>query len=212
MAVRLYEGIRIRHGGSNRLGHSSVEGRVQSQEFLEDHAAMLLLETYLLEEAESVWERKRWRSRIENSLGQLVSFQDQDAGTIHWRLNEAGGDFPPVPARTLDHPVPSAVSLVSMSQLRVHAILDHEAKPLEYRALYENDFHNLAAFFSRGWLHRIHAPKRIPWMDLPVSTLQLQGERVQDCVRFTCSGYPNPKALVAALAAESNRLRMKGVV
>ena len=111
-AVILFKTLLEKHYHNGVLYHSSLNGEIQREEFLEDYAASLLFATYLYEETNQHKELvKEWCAAVHE-------FRNH-----YWAENKSN-DFTQVPAQTFDHPVPSSVSLAEMALWRAGIILN----------------------------------------------------------------------------------------
>lgn len=192
MAFKVFDEIVKRHWVEDRLAHSSLGANLQSQEFLEDYAAMLVLATYLYEENPDNKKGEKFKSRVKKFLSGISKFKRGDK----WFGNVATDDFGQIPANTYDHPGPSAVSLAELGTFRGHKILAKDDIDLPYKAVLQNDFHNLVAYYAKGRFHEIHAPERLAWNKLPVNSLFIKHEKYQDCTAFTCNEFESKSALI----------------
>ncbi|MBI2583704.1 MAG: thioredoxin domain-containing protein [Candidatus Aenigmarchaeota archaeon] len=186
-AERIFEKIMERHYLDEKLMHSSLDERKQNEEFLEDYASLLLFATYLHEEDASR------EDIIKKLLKKTMEFKNS-----RWIENKTR-DFSAIPARTLDHPVPSSVSLAELALLRAKIILRESYAQEEYRHSLERDFYNLFAFITRGNFHIIESPEKIEWFLLPYNAMQLRGEKMQDCFGTTCKIFRSEEELVGAI-------------
>ncbi len=176
-----------KHYHDGMLCHSSHEGKIQNDEFLEDYASMLLFVTYLSEETK-------------DDKGLLREWHDKVNGfhKTHWVENKAG-DFMEIPAASLDHPTPSSVSLAEMALLRARIILGKEYPSRRYKQALAHDFFNLTAFIANGNWHVIQIPSGIEWKHLPVNCIQGYAKKIQECYKGRCSEYATKERLLDSL-------------
>ncbi|MBI2042058.1 MAG: thioredoxin domain-containing protein [Candidatus Nealsonbacteria bacterium] len=199
MAFAIFEEIMQRHSLRGIIAHSSLGGILQDQEFLEDRASLLLLATYIYEDAQDDVEEKKYKRIIENLLNGLDKFKVKNDRGAKWFANTSGGDFKQIFAQTFDHPIPSAVSLAEMAIFRAHKILGKADADFGYGSLLENDFHNTAAFFTKGKFHEIRAPEKIAWAKIPINALLLKDAAYKDCTAFSCHEYNSQDELINSL-------------
>ncbi len=159
------------------IAHSSLDGVVQAQGFLEDAAALLLLATCLHEERDG-------RAELLRELRPIVLRFRGDG----W--NEAAeNDFRPVAATGFDHPIPSSAALAEMALLRTALLLGEEPPPVAAGAP-GREFGALAAFIADGHWHIVHAPRLIAWSELPLNAVQVPGTELVDCFEGACRRRP----------------------
>jgi uncharacterized protein len=162
------------HVVENVVAHSSYDGVLQRQEFLEDVSSLLLLATYIYEE-------KRSNKRVLLWLRKKVN-EFYDGG---W-FESAAHDFCQVRALDFDHPFPSSVSLVTMALLRCSILLKEEYQGVPYHRYSGNEFYNLCAFISNGHWHCLHNPSIFSWNDVPLNSIQIKDTSYSDCFEGTC--------------------------
>ncbi|MBN1594275.1 MAG: thioredoxin domain-containing protein [Candidatus Coatesbacteria bacterium] len=188
LAIGVFDGLMERHFRDGRLVHSSLGPDLQTDEFLNDYAAMLLFATYLHEETGSHSET------IRTLREKMMGFKSDDG----W-LEARNADFMPVPAQEFDHPTPSSVALAEMALLRANIMLGEEYLPMSYRQPLASDFYNTAAMVAGGDFHVIHSPKRLPWAKLPLNCMQVRSESIADCFGGRCREFDSVEALLAAM-------------
>ncbi len=175
-AEALAQGLLRRHYVDGVLAHSSFEGVAPKQAFLQDHAALLLLLTYLNEDT------GRFGPEMEEFSRKIRVFWQMRG----W-IEAFSDDFFPIFAESFDHPVPSSISLAEFALLRAEILLGREYSPLPYRNPLDNDFYNVAGMLANGLFHIVEAPGMIPWNRLPVNSLQKKGgAEVRDCFNGMC--------------------------
>lgn len=163
-----------KHVDGTVLAHSSYEGALQRQEFLEDVAALFVLATYIFEEKRSNKSVLLWLRKKVNEFN--------DGG---W-FESSSRDFYKVRALDFDHPFPSSVSLVTMALLRCSILLKEEYQSVNYRSYSGNEFYNLCAFISNGHWHCLHNPHIFSWSNVPLNTIQIRDTSYSDCFEGMC--------------------------
>jgi len=185
-AQSLYSRLKNVNRSGNELIHSSLKKRKNDAAFLEDHAALLLLITFLQEETRSHGEDlAEWSEKIRE-------FQIDGK----W-LESRNPDFIPVEADAFDHPTPSSVSLAELALTRAAALSGKEyLDDTEFKTPLHHDFLNIAVMIRKGLFHLITSPDKIDWKDLPFNSLQKPGSPFSDCHKGTCrlDPPPTPKA------------------
>lgn len=175
-AEKIYRELLEKHYKKS-LSHSSLDGKLQEQGFLEDYAALLLLTTYIHEETlgeEDV---------IRKLLTELEKFKKDGV----WFVNTSSKDFHFLAADDHDHPVPSGVSLAEMATLRAKILLGiREPEKFEYKVPYESDFYNLFVLMNEGYLYEVHTPQLLDWQKIPVNAIQVRGDNLQICYAGQC--------------------------
>jgi hypothetical protein len=182
-AERLYHELLRLNRQEGRLSHSSLPGREpQDQGFLEDYAALLLLETYLYGEG------LLGEERLRESMADLEEFREGES----WQSAKSE-DFLSMPSDVFDSPVPAPASLAEMAMLRGRMLLDEEYEELPLATAFQSDFYNLAARFSAGEVYLVKSGEPLPWGELPFPAIQGRGERENYCFRGVCYfGLPKP--------------------
>jgi uncharacterized protein YyaL (SSP411 family) len=157
------------------LVHSSLDGKRQSHEYLEDAASLLLLASYLYEE-------KRIKKEVFTPIYEKVN---QFHNGTWFDSNEK--DFHKIPAHSFDHPIPSSLSLVNMALLRRSILLKGEYQSVKYRQHSGNEFFNLCAFMSQGHWHCIHNTDLLAWKTMTINSIQIEDSTYSDCFEGSCS-------------------------
>ena len=188
-AKLLFKSILQEHYLDGVLHHSSYHGKLQSGEFLEDYAAMLLCATYLYEET------GEHKDLIEMWSKRLNDFYEKN-----W-MESKTADFKSFPAQTYDHPMPSSASLATMAKLRAAIILGKDDIPFSYKQALHYDFFNLTVSLSQGHWHIIHTPHKIEWKHLPANVMQLYDSKIQDCYLHQCKEFKNVTDLLGSLVS-----------
>ena len=109
----LYQALRARNHAGDGWARSSLGTMRSPGRFLEDTAAVLLLETYLAEDAATEEDHRRMCRQIAETRRELDTFRDE-RGWVGARTS----DFDPLPAESFDSPTPSPVALVEMGLQR----------------------------------------------------------------------------------------------
>ncbi len=157
------------------LAHSLFCKQLQRQGFLFDAGALLLVVSMLREGDDG------WQDAMSALASYTASFK-REGGWVESSL----ADFQEVPASWFDHPVPSSVSLAVLALARA-AVLDGAAPGrLEYLAAHQSDFYNVAAMFTQGLFHHVHAPRPLDWLRLPANSIQIRDRNEADCYRGSC--------------------------
>ncbi len=186
-ANHLFKQLIEKHYIDGIMHHSSLDGELQSGEFLEDYASVLLLATFLYEET------GKYGDLMEALAGRLNEFHDG----IWFEADNP--DFRKVAARDFDQPVPSSVSTAEYALLRMEILLDREYSKMEFSSPHNNDFHNLAVMTANGRFHVIHAPEKIDWSKLPLNTVQIKASGIQDCYAMRCREYETVDTMLKAI-------------
>ncbi|MEX2442675.1 MAG: DUF255 domain-containing protein [Alkalispirochaeta sp.] len=171
----------------HRWIRSSLGATRNDHEFLEDYAAILLLETYLLEEAETPPDRDALREAISRNEEAIHRFHSENG----WAVSLIP-DVPPIPADDFDSPTPSPLGLKEMA-LQRSALLSGEVAPTPpLRAEMQSDFSNIAVAVATGEWYFVEHPSPPDWRSLPLHTVFLRGEPASWCFRGVC--YPGELA------------------
>ncbi len=186
-AIVLFKQILEKQYQQGVLCHSSLNGKEQPGEYLEDYAALLLFATYIYEET------GEYKELIERLFHKLNYFYEQQ-----W-IENRNTDFMEIPAQTFDHPTPSSASLAEMAKLRASIILEKEYPSADYKQPLQHDFFNLMVFVKKGNWHLIHAPHKIEWKHLPVNCMQIRDLKIKDCYQQKCREFNDVSELLAAL-------------
>jgi uncharacterized protein YyaL (SSP411 family) len=158
------------------LGHSYREGILQRQGFLTD-AASLLSAISMLYENDISWEK---------SMIEMAAYVESFRAGDKW-IESDSSDFQPVFANWFDHPVPSGVSMAEFGLTRVALISGKEIQLREYIQPFQSDFYNLTSMMGNGLFHVITSPQSVPWNLMPVNSVRVRGNILQDCYRGTCT-------------------------
>ncbi|MBS3117313.1 thioredoxin domain-containing protein [Candidatus Woesearchaeota archaeon] len=167
--------------------HSSLDGEVQQNEFLEDVASLLLFATYIYEETGEHLET------IRLLFSRMQKFYDN---CLYEGFSK---DFIRVPAKDFDHPTPSSVSLFELASVRTKIILGEEYDKGDYLQPLEHDFYNLATAVRNGEFHIIHTPSKIQWDKLSINSIQIRDSGFQDCFDGKCTLFENVEELIDSL-------------
>lgn len=174
-ADNLYNALLHNFYKNNKLAHSLFEKKLQKQEFLEDYASLLLLSTFLYEDS------GKYLEDIEKLKKQTEKFKFPDG----WLLS-INDDFKLIPADNFDHPIPSPISLLNLALLRLKILTGKDFNPENFKNFYENDFYNIGSLVSSGFFHLIETPEKIPWIEIPINTIQIKGDKLKDCYKGRC--------------------------
>jgi uncharacterized protein len=158
------------------LGHSYRNGIMQRQGFLTD-AASLLAAVSMICEDDSGWEKP-----MKEIAAYVESFRRDEL----W-IESDSSDFPTVPASWFDHPLPSGVSMAEFGLIRVALLTGGETGFREFLQPFQSDFYNITSMICNGMFHVITSPEPLSWKDLPVNSIQVRGDIIQDCFMGTCT-------------------------
>jgi len=183
-ADRVFAQLLEVNGRKDTIYHSSCDGILQKDEFLEDYASLLLFVTYLHEKSGG------YENQINNLRNKLMGFYQDE-----WKANN-NSNFITIPAGSFDHPSPASVSLAEMALLRTAILLNEDYENHEYQQAFMNDFHNLAAFISQGNWHTIHISGEVKRHELPFNSIIISGSRFQDCYRGVCRDFTSREDLI----------------
>ncbi len=164
------------------LAHSSLDGMIQKQSFLQDMAALLLFITYFYEETGRYYDEAI-------DLGRKIHDFSKDR---IW-YESLNSDFQPVIADSFDLPIPSSVSLAEFALIRLNNITGDEILPRNYRSPLSNDFYNIVGLVANGHFHLIQTPDKIDWSKLPINVIQRPGNVFQDCYQGACRELASAK-------------------
>jgi hypothetical protein len=175
-ARRLLDALLAQHTADTTVYHSSIDGQLQRESFLGDHAALLLLMSYLHEDTRAYEEELRaFRDSMERFRGEQGWIESDNP------------DFIAVPAEQFDSPIPSSVSMAELAGVRVAMLLDEDYGERSFRSPGMSDFANIAALASRGYMHVVKSPEPVSWSRLPIHTVLVPAEHVQDCYKGVCT-------------------------
>ncbi len=186
-SINLFERLMGKHHKDGKLIHSSLGNALQKEEFLEDYASVMLLATYLYEETGKHLD-------IVKELYEKINKFKKDRW--YQSMNE---DFREVPAQMFDHPTPSPISLAELAILRTKILLGEGYEQEKYTRPMESDFFNLMVFIRNGNFHIIHTPEEIDWRELPLNSMQVKSNRIQDCFGQMCREFGSVNELVKSL-------------
>ncbi len=192
-AENLFKALWEKHFIQGKISHSSWGEKIQSGEFLEDYAGLLLFATYLSEENE------QYLQYVETLFPLLLEFKEKQRIENSKWIESKTDDFPSLPASEFDHPIPSSVSLAEMAELRASIILGKPYQEKSYRPALSSDFYNLMAFMSQGNWHCLHTPHALLWKQLPLNSLQIKSAFIQDCYQQRCIPFKDLMALRESL-------------
>lgn len=170
----IFQNLLDRHYINGRLAHSSFDGILQSEEFLQDAAALLLLATFLFED-----------KRLDGGI--LLTLRDKVKSFFDTEWFESNNpDFIRVSAGKFDHPSPSSASLATLSLLRTAILLNEPFEAADYQRYSGNEFYNLSVFISQGHWHLRHSSEILGWRDLSLNSIQINGGDNMDCFEGVC--------------------------
>jgi uncharacterized protein len=192
-AALLFEKLLGKHYKEGTLHHSSLDGKLQKQGFLEDYATILLLATYIYEDTGG------YKDLIEEFYAKVL-----DSKAENWIENKHS-DFIEVSAPAFDHPTPSSVSLAEMALLRASIVLGKTNQPRTYKHALANDFYNLMVFISQGNWHIIYTPHKIPWTDLPANSMQVFDTKMQYCYKQICTKFTDVTELLEKIQINNQK-------
>ncbi len=181
-AEAIASGLRERHDRGDRLAHTTLEGSAGSAGFLEDHAALMLLYTWLGESS------REWIEYASALLPRLLAFRD---GEGNW-IEASHADFRVSRPEGYDHPLPSSISLADFALAR-YAMLTHTAwAQTEPGEALIRDFWNVSAMARSGLFYLIETPQppeRVA--NLPINAIRTSGDRTRYCFAGACrEGLP----------------------
>ncbi|HUX11949.1 MAG TPA: thioredoxin domain-containing protein [Spirochaetia bacterium] len=175
-AKAMLRAIQRLHFADGRLHHSSIDGSLQPEEYLEDDASLLLLLTTVHQETgEGTEEISLFRGRVEAHRS-----GDQ------W-VEAAHADFVPVAAERFDHPTPSSASLAERSLLESAIISGELYSPRPFADPLVSDFGNLTTLLQNGHFYTITTPDPVAWNSLPINAFQIPGRPQNSCYRGICT-------------------------
>ena len=175
-AQEIRDALLERHFRDGRLHHSSIDGQVQPEHFLEDYAAMLLLLTTIHQlTGESLEQISYFKARVD-SYRRNGHFQESE--------NE---DFVAVRAEQYDQPTPSSSALAGRALLEAAIILHEPYLPRSFGRAHENDFANLTALLQNGEFYVVETPHPIADAGVPVNLFQFPGTPLTTCYRGACT-------------------------
>lgn len=186
-SIRTFDRLIDTHYRDGSLFHASLNGAVQEDEFLEDHASMLLYATFLHEETGEYFEI------MEDLYSGMMNFLDD----VWYEARNI--DFRPVAARGYDQPTPSSIALAELADLRMRILLGREYSQMDYKSPGSNDFANVAALVANGKFHLIHVPANPGWDRLPLNTVHVKSDHIQDCHEMLCKKYDSIDKLLTGV-------------
>jgi uncharacterized protein YyaL (SSP411 family) len=175
-----------------RVARSSLGEDRSNGAFLEDHAALLLFETYL---AETLWKNDRTNGTLLLSMEALrnnvLRFRDEGS-RIGWVTSHTD-DFESIPADEFDAPTPSPIALAELALLRSDEFVVPPQLPdairnalNDFGAEQVRDFHNIATLLAAGEFHVVHRIAPIDWNLTPIATILVPAERNDWCYHRVC--------------------------
>jgi uncharacterized protein YyaL (SSP411 family) len=195
-ARELYAALaRANRSTDGRWFRSSLDGTVNETEFLEDYAAILLFETYLLEHTASPDARDELRGAMAENEERISAFRLEG----DW-ISSLASDIDPVPADDFDSPTPSPVTLTEMAFQRSAILTGRVAPEPPLRPEMTGDFGNLAAALAAGEWYFIEDPdpsgSRVR-QSAPLHSLIVEAPVTAWCFRKVCTpGRPDSAQLL----------------
>ncbi len=176
-AERILERLVDTHYKDGRLCHSSIDGVLQKEDFLEDYASALLLATFLYEET------GKYLEYLKEFGEKLSGFRDTNG---RW-LEADHEDFLPVAAESLDHSLPSSASIAELATARAGILTGNPCKSVELRDPISSAFFNISALARNGAFYVIGSKERLSWKKVPVNSIQVSSEQLSICYNNKCS-------------------------
>ena len=168
------------HVRDSAVAHSSLDGEVKENTFLQDPAALLLLATYLHEDT------RHHSEEIEKLREMVLEFKREG----QWIEGDAP-DFGAVPAQLFDSPTPSSTSMAELALLRRDMLTGELYDERSFGQPHVQDAHNVAALASTGYVYLVESPEPVDWTKLPVNTIQAPGGQTTYCYKGLCTpGLP----------------------
>lgn len=165
----------------NKLFHSSLNGNIQKNEFLEDYSSFLLFITYLHEET------NKYKDHLISFNKKLEEFKENN----QW-IESNNKDFEKTIAGYYDHPIPSSTSLAELASLRSNILLGNNyLKDQPFKESIKHDFLNISILIKKGLFHIITNKEKINWDKLPLNTIQIKSDKFTDCYKGACSEINN---------------------
>ncbi len=184
-AKRIFAQLLEKQRYKNLIVHSSINGSLQKQSFLEDYASLLVLASYLAEES------KDYEHDLKMLYEKTKSYYESG---LWYEIRDT--DFKPLPAQLFDHPMPSSVSLAKYGILRADILSRKEFMPGHYKQPASYDFYNLVTFIEHGHFHIIETSEKISWNYLPINSMQRKGQKFQDCFERVCKEFATAQELI----------------
>lgn len=181
-----------KHFKDEKLYHSSLNDEVQTEEFLEDYSAMLLLLTYIYEEDPDGFEYDEVYSVIADKV---KKYREDD-----WTESD-NSDFKKIKARFEDSPTPSSISMAEFALFRKSVFEGGGYPTKNFQPPLNFDFYNMVVLNVNGDVHIVHSPTLINWSQLPANTIQVKSNnnKIQDCYKTTCKEYNSVEELLKNL-------------
>jgi uncharacterized protein YyaL (SSP411 family) len=178
IAKNIYKLISEKLSIDGDLYHSMLDSKLSGNGFLEDYASFLLFITFLSEETE-----------IEDNL--ISRFKDK---LLDFKINNIwyesiNSELGMIPAKDVDHPTPSSISMAEMALLRSRIILGEDYSELQFKEGTNFDFYNLAVLLSQGMFNQFYSIDRIKWQKLPINTMQIIENHYANCYKGRCDMY-----------------------
>jgi len=164
-----------KHYKDKLLYHSSFNGVLNKNRFIEDYSSLLLFLTFYYEEFQ---EEKELIFEIHKEINDFKINGD-------W-IQSDNSDFFKIPVSTFDNPVPSAFAMTEMALLRKKILFEEEYLPEKFKRSLQHDFYNISMLIKNGLFHLLESPEKIDWDILPVNTIQLRGSSIKLCYKGEC--------------------------
>jgi len=161
-AEKIFKKLINGHYKEGKLFHSSINGLLQKEEFLEDYAALLLLITFLHEETgEYINYMKEFYDKL------FVFKRDSE----QW-IESDNADFIPILAENFDYSLPSSTSLANLAVVRADILLEKEYLPRDFRDPLNMAFFNISSLIRNGYFYIIKDTEKLAWENVPINTIQ----------------------------------------
>jgi uncharacterized protein len=158
----------------------SIDGKLLTGTYLEDHASLLLFLTFCFEE-DGVH-----MDSIEKLGKRLEEFRDKDG----W-ISSREGDFVALPAQSHDLPVPSDLAMAELALSRLSILKGKPHGEISFGTAGMEDFRNYGALHTGGYAWLVSSPEALPWEELPVHAVQIRSDQAQYCHKGSCTrGLP----------------------
>ena len=184
LAVDLARTLVARFVTDRSVSHASIDGTVQTDRFLSDHAALLLFVSLLAEHGGACADE--FGPTVDALIAGIDAFVDHRGATPFW-IENLTDDFMRIPADTADQPTPSGVSLAELALARESVIRRASPPSLEFREPWARSFSNIAVLVSCGYFHTVESPHPCDWESLALNSIQYQGPHRQTCFRGVCT-------------------------
>ncbi|MBN2546408.1 MAG: thioredoxin domain-containing protein, partial [Spirochaetes bacterium] len=164
-----------KHYKDKILYHSSYNGVLNNNQFIEDYSSLLLFLTYYYEEFQE------GKDLISDICKEIDKFKLNG----NW-VQSKSSDFIEIPINTFDNPVPSNFSMIETAFLRKKILFEEEYLPKKFKRSLQHDFYNVSVLINNGLFHVLESPEKIDWEILPINTIQLRGDEIKHCYKGEC--------------------------